>query len=104
VVFAQALKPCTRKELGMRMTKDDVLAFREGQRVHLLRSHKNATIAERKEILDADGTQVVGVLLVFQYAEDGPLDPHEFSFDSAQPWVTEVRLGWRGEAEEDALP
>jgi hypothetical protein len=61
VVFAQALKPFTRKELGMRMTKDDVLAFREGQRVHLLRSHKNATIAERKEILDADGTRVVGV-------------------------------------------
>jgi hypothetical protein len=88
----------------MRMTKDDVLAFREGQRVHLLRSHKNATIAERKEILDADGTQVVGVRLVFQYAEGGPLDPHELSFDSAQPWVTEVRPGWRGEAEEGALP
>jgi hypothetical protein len=88
----------------MRMTKDDVLAFREGQRVHLLRSHKNATIAERKEILDADGTQVVGVRLVFQNAEGGPLDPHEFSFDSAQPWVAEVRPRCRGEAEEDALP
>lgn len=64
--------------------------------MRLLRSHKNATIVERKEIFDADGTQVVGVLFVFQYAEGSLLDPHEFSFDSAQPWVTEVRPGWRG--------
>jgi hypothetical protein len=71
--------------------------------VHLLRSRKNATIVERKEILDGGGTQVVGVLLVFQYAEDGPLDPHEFSFHSAQSWVTEVRPGWRREGEGDSL-
>jgi hypothetical protein len=72
----------------MKMTKDDVLNFREGQRVHILRSHKNATIVEREEILDSDGKQVVGVRLVFEYSDGSPLAPHEFSFDSAHPWVT----------------
>jgi hypothetical protein len=63
--FAKGLKPYARKGFRVKMTKDDVLAFRVGQQVHLLRTRKNATIAKREEILDADGTQVVGVRLVF---------------------------------------
>jgi hypothetical protein len=85
----------------MRMTKNDVMAFREGQQVYVLRNHKNATILERKEILDADGEQVIGIILVFQYEEGSAPDSHEFWFDSVQAWATEVRPGWRDVVEED---
>jgi hypothetical protein len=48
----------------MRMTKEDVLAFRVGDRVHILKDHKNATIVGREEIHDEE-RKLVGIELSF---------------------------------------
>jgi hypothetical protein len=78
----------------MRMTKEDVLAFKVGDQVHLLSGHGNATIVDRQEIQD-EGGNVVGIELAFEFALENLIDRHVFTFDSDQPWVTEVRRGWR---------
>jgi hypothetical protein len=76
------------------MTREDVLAFRVGDQVHVLTGHRNATIVDHREIQDKDGN-IVGIELAFEFGLENHTDRHVFTFDSDQPWVTEVRRGWR---------
>ena len=81
-------------EANVRMTKEDVLAFKVGDEVHLLKEHRNATVVDRQEMRDKDGN-ITGIELAFAVGPEKSIDHHVFTFDSDQPWATEVRRGWR---------
>jgi len=65
----------------MRMTKEDVLAFRVADRVHILKGPTNATIVDRKEIHEED-RNVIAIELTFEFGQGRPVDRHVFTFDS----------------------